>query len=90
MALHVNVSSASGIPDDISRAVTNMNSQLPEEWQGNWMASLIDAQQNDDWELKLTGEDGVSQRCTLSGIARQQNSASVCASLLRLRGTWNR
>lgn len=88
MALQVNSSSASGIPDEVIRAMTNLNSQFPSKWQGGWLASLIDAQHNDEWELKLTNEDGISQRRV--HFAERQNSGAVCASLLELRNTWGR
>jgi hypothetical protein len=88
MALRVNYSSVSSIPIEIIRAMTNLNIQFPDKWQKGWVASLIDAQNNDDWELKLTSEDGIS-RCSILS-AEQQNSRSVCSSLLELRNTWNR
>jgi hypothetical protein len=87
MALCVNSSSASGIPVGIIREMTNLNLQFPGKWQREWLASLIDAQDNDNWELKLTNENGISRYCILS--AEQQNSESVCSSLLELRDTWN-
>lgn len=86
MALRVNSSSASSIPNNVIGSMTILNSQFPDEWQEEWLASLIDAQHNDDWELKLTNKDGISQRRILS--AEQQNSGAVCASLLELRNTW--
>jgi hypothetical protein len=86
MALRVNSSPDSSIPDNIIHAMTNLNSQFPEKWQGNWLASLISSQQNDDWEQKLTSDDGIPpQHCILS--AEQQNSGAVCGSLLELRNT---
>ena len=89
MALRVNSSPASGVPDEIIRAIASCNSQFPERWERDWLASLIASQQLDDWELKLTSEDGITRRGTLSGIANQHNSTSVCTSLLALRDTWN-
>jgi len=83
MALHVNSPSSSSIPNNIFRALTNLNSKYPEMWQDEWSASLLDSQHNDDWELKLTNKDWISQRCILSD--RQQVSEAVCASLLQLR-----
>jgi hypothetical protein len=88
MALRVNSSSASSIPNNVIGAMTILNSQFPDKWQGEWLASLIDSQHNDDWELKLTSKDGISQRRILS--AEQQNSRAVCLSLLELRNTWSR
>jgi hypothetical protein len=88
MALRVNSSSASSIPDNVIGAMTILNSQFPDKWQEEWLASLIDSQHNDDWELKLTSKDGISQRRILS--AKQQNSIAVCVSLLELRNTWSR
>jgi len=87
MTLRVNSSSSSGIPDSIFRAVTDLNSQHPDEWQDEWLASLLDSQLNDNWELKLTSKDGISQRRIL--LAERQNSGAVCASLLELRDLWN-
>jgi hypothetical protein len=86
MALHVNSSSASSIPNNVIGAMTILNSQFPDKWQQGWLASLIDAQHNDEWELKLTSKDGISQRRIL--IAERQSSGAVCASLLELRNTW--
>lgn len=88
MALRVNSSSASSIPDNVIGAMTILNSQFPDKWQEEWLASLIDAQHNNDWELKLTNKDGISQRRILS--AEQHNSGAVCESLLELRNTWSR
>jgi hypothetical protein len=88
MALRVNSSSASSIPDNVIGAMTILNSQFPDKWQEEWLASLIDAQHNNDWELKLTSKDGISQCRILS--AGQQNSSAVCVSLLELRNTWSR
>jgi hypothetical protein len=88
MALRVNSSSASGIPVGIISKITNLNLQFPDKWQREWVASLIGAQDNDDWKLKLTNENGISRCCVLS--AEQQNSESVCSSLLELRDAWNR
>jgi len=82
MALCVNCSSASGIPDNIVLAMTNQDSQFSDQ---DWVASLNASPQNDDWELKLTSQYGASLRCTLSGIAGRHNSVSVCGSLLALR-----
>jgi hypothetical protein len=86
MALRVNSSSASSIPNNLIGAMTILNSQFPDKWQEEWLASLIDAQHNDEWELKLTSKDGISQRRILS--AEQQNSGAVRVSLLELRNTW--
>ena len=88
MALRVNSSPASSIPDSVIVAMTNLNSQFPDKWQEEWLASLIDAQQNNDWELKLTSKDGISQRRILS--AEQQSIGAVCVNLLELRNTWSR
>lgn len=86
MALRMNSSSASSIPNNVIGAITILNSQFPDKWQGEWLASLIEAQHNDEWELKLTSKDGISQRRILS--AERQNSGAVCVSLLELRSTW--
>jgi len=88
MALRVNVSQASGVPDDTIRAIVDLNLQYPEKWQGGWVTSLIASQENDDLEQKLTSEDGVSRCHILSGAAVQHDSKSVCASLLALRDAW--
>jgi len=84
MALRVNSSSASGVPDDIISAMTNLNLQFSD---GEWLASLIDAQHRDEWELKLS-KDGISRRRSL--FAEEQNSGAVCANLLELRDIWSR
>lgn len=87
MALRVNSSSASSIPNNVISAMTVLNSRFPNKWREEWLASLIDAQHNNEWELKLTGKDGLSQHRILS--ARQQNSGAVCLSLLELRNAWS-
>jgi hypothetical protein len=87
MALRVNIPSTSGIPDSIFQAMTDLNSKYPDRWQDEWSASLLDPQHNDDWELKLTSEAGISQHRILSD--KQQTSESVCTSLLELRDLWN-
>lgn len=87
MALRVNSSSSSSIPDNIFRAMTGQNSKYPDKWKDEWLASLLDSQHNDDWELKLTSEAGISQHRILSD--KQQTSESVCTSLLELRDLWN-
>jgi hypothetical protein len=87
MALRVNIPFSSSIPDDIFHAMTNLNSKYPGRWQDEWSASLLDHQENDDWELKLTSKEGISQRRILSG--KRQTSEAVCASLLELRDLWN-
>jgi hypothetical protein len=90
MALRVNYSSTSGIPDSIIRDMTDLNLQFPEKWQGGWVASLVSSHQNDDWVEKLANEDGVMRHRTLSGHFGQHNSASVCAGLLALRDEWKK
>jgi hypothetical protein len=87
MALRVNSSSSSSIPDNIFHAMTDLNSSYPDRWQDEWSASLLDSQQNDDWELKLTSNDGISQRRILSD--ERQTSEAVCAIILELRDLWN-
>jgi hypothetical protein len=87
MALRVNSSSSSSIPDNIFRAMTGQNSKYPDKWKDEWLASLLDSQHNDDWELKLTSKDGIPQRRILSN--KQQTSEAVCAGLLELRDFWN-
>jgi len=86
MALRVNVPSTSSIPESIFRSIIDLNSQLPSKWVNEWLASLIDDQSNDIWKLKLTSEDGAS-RCEILSAA-QQNSRTVCASVLELRDKW--
>jgi hypothetical protein len=88
MALRVNFSLASSIPDNVIVAMTNLSSQFPDKWQEEWLASLIDAQHNNDWELKLTNMNGISQRRILSD--EKQKSGAVCVNLLELRNTWSR
>ena len=86
MALRVNSLSTSSIPDNIFRAMTDLNSEYPHKWQDEWSVSLLDSQQNDDWELKLIRKDGTLQSRILSD--KQQTGETVCASLLELRGLW--
>jgi hypothetical protein len=86
MALQINSSSDCGIPINVIGAMTVLASQFPHKWREQWSASLIDAQCNDQWELKLTSRDGIVKRRIL--YAEQQDSGAVCMSLQELRNTW--
>ena len=88
MALRVNASSASGISNNMTVALENLNTQYNEMWQRGWVASLISSPLNDDLELKLASEDGTSQRRIIHGAAGMQDPGSVCAILLKLRSMW--
>jgi hypothetical protein len=87
MALRVNIPFSSGIPNNIFHAMTDLNSKYPDRWQDEWSASLLDSQHHDDWELKLTSKDGISQRRILSD--KRRTSEAICASLLELRDLWS-
>jgi len=87
MALFVNSSLASGISEIVIVAMTNLNRDCPDKWRSDWLASLIPAQDNDNWELKLTAEDGTSRRRIFSDD--QQGSGPVCANLIELRDEWD-
>ena len=87
MALRVNIPFSSSIPDNIFHAMTDLNSMYPDRWQDEWLASLLDSQPNDDWELKLTSKAGISQTHILSN--KRRTGEAVCASLLELRDLWS-
>jgi len=87
MTLRVNIPLTSSIPDNIFQAMNDLNSQYPDRWQDEWSASLLDSQHNDDWKLKLTSKDGISQLRILSD--KRRTSEAVCISLLELRDLWS-
>jgi hypothetical protein len=88
VALRVDVSSASSIPAAVAVELAGLNSLFPEKWRGDWQVSLIDSQNNEYWELKLTGKGRTPQRRFLP--PEKQWSGAVCKSTLELRGMWER
>lgn len=83
MALRVNIPETTEIRAEIFSALVQQNSLRPSLWEDEWVVSLIDDQKHDNWELKLTDKNGISQSGFI--FPEQQNHASVCASLLLFR-----
>ena len=54
MALYLNKSESSGIPERIYEAILECESWL----KGNWSVSLLTDSANDIWQLKLTPDHG--------------------------------
>lgn len=87
MALRVNRPSVSSIPDHAFDAVEGLNAKFPDLWREGWVASIVDAQSNDEWQLKLADEHGIV-RCEALAIG-QQNAESACRLALELRSKWS-
>lgn len=79
MPISVSISDSSGIPDEIRRAVL----QLEPEFQGNWRASVISSQTNAHWELKLENVRGVVRRGKAEPGQQNPNGVQACMRKLR-------
>lgn len=80
MAIAISISDNSAIPDEIRRAIL----QLEPEFPGDWRATLIAPQDHSHWELKLADARGVIRRGKID--LEHQNPEDVHACLRKLGG----
>lgn len=77
--LYLNISTASGIPDHISRSILQMENEVT----GSWRVSLITDPTNDIWTLRATPAHGSQRLRNL--FPEDQNAQGVQRALREIR-----
>jgi hypothetical protein len=76
--IRVNISTASSVPDEIRRAIKELQPETTEDW----VVSVIPAQDSSTWELRLSSSEGHSDSVFLE--PEKQSSAEVKSALRAL------
>jgi len=64
-----------GVRADVVARIEHVLADRP----GEWRVSIVGSQENDRWELKITGPNGFERACTLEGSAGQHEPEVIRA-----------